>query len=273
MAATEGVTPDEVAAVTAGAGAATAHGALNPTTNRIVVPTGENNPPRATGNTDYDEATVVRAPVIEELEHAPVFVEAAPPPASGFNPWSIAIPAIVVLLAVFGVFYAMRGSQTASEQQTPPLTSDPHSQPVQTVTPPTGAGEKNITPIAGTPTPNAGAGTGTVGGLPLTTAPDITTPTSTTSPTPQGNSKHNTGNSNDNEPAEDAPAKEIPQATATPAEKPPQKRSPTPPPPTDADTNVKPEPAPTPKRRTAPTPPPAATDATPELAKPSQSPL
>jgi serine/threonine-protein kinase len=249
--------------VATGGAAVTAHSAFDPTTNRIVVPTGENAPARATESSDYDEATVVRAPAETRLEQSEVFVT-EPVPDAGFSPWKIAVPAIVVLLAVFGVFYAMRGGDTTNGEATPPLTSDPNGQPVQPVTPPTGAGETNVAPIAGAPTPTPGTTTeGGDAGVPI---PDVTTPTA--GATPQQNANQNTDDQQADDEEEPNPTPEGEDETPPERERP--KRNPTPPPPADTDTDVKPSPAPTPRRRTAPTPPPATADP-PDLSGPEQT--
>ncbi|HZT60192.1 MAG TPA: serine/threonine-protein kinase [Pyrinomonadaceae bacterium] len=137
-------------------------------TGRIIIPTGPNDPARTTLEED-DEATVVsarhrRLPV-EEVppppaeEVVPSFV-AAPPPASGFSPWRVAIPAVAALAIIFAVVFAFqrRGSTSANEPQTQPsLISDPNGKPVQSIAPPTGQAERNIAPVAATPTPAAAA--------------------------------------------------------------------------------------------------------------------
>jgi serine/threonine-protein kinase len=126
-------------------------------TNRIVVPTGSNEAPRRTANDDYDEATVVRTPTPAELEMPSILnAPPAPPPAASFNPWRIGIPALAVLLVVFAVVYALQqrsSGQSSAEEQGAPLTVDPNGQPVQSASPATGEGERNVFPT----TPATGA--------------------------------------------------------------------------------------------------------------------
>jgi serine/threonine-protein kinase len=69
----------------------------------------------------------------------------APAVASNFNPWKILIPSMAGLLIVFGVIYAFtRGSETSVAPTEPSLVADPNSQPVESVSPPTGRDEQNI---------------------------------------------------------------------------------------------------------------------------------
>jgi serine/threonine-protein kinase len=132
-------------------------------TGRIIVPTGPNDPARTTLEED-DEATVVSArrrrlpveapPPVEEA--VPSFATATPPPASGFSPWRVAIPAVAALAIIFAVVYAFQRSDATSSKQPQPqptLISDPNGQPVQSIAPATGQAERNITPVSATPTP------------------------------------------------------------------------------------------------------------------------
>lgn len=121
-------------------------------TERIVTPTSSNETPRTTYGDDSDEATVVsagyaRRPTTDELP-PPV----APPPQSSFSPWRIALPAIAALAIVFAVVYAVQRGDDATGEQQPQLQSDPNSQPVQSITPPTGQAERNLAPAVA-PTP------------------------------------------------------------------------------------------------------------------------
>jgi serine/threonine-protein kinase len=121
-------------------------------TNRIVVPTDSNEAPRNTREDDYDEETVIRprpAAVAYETKAARTQVSEPPPPKS--NPWRIIIPALAGLLVLFGVIYAItyKGSPAQpSANQTPGLTADPNSKPVQPAPPPTGNAEQGIAPSA-----------------------------------------------------------------------------------------------------------------------------
>jgi serine/threonine-protein kinase len=122
-------------------------------TNRIVVPTGQNTPPRTTTNDEHDEATVVSArPTPPDFVVLPPQREYAPPPDNNLNIWKIAIPAIVALVVVFGVVYALtqNKNEPANNQNSAPLSVDQNGQPVQPLQPATGQGEQGInstTPI------------------------------------------------------------------------------------------------------------------------------
>jgi serine/threonine-protein kinase len=150
-------------ALTVAAEDATAPAAAAVDTGRIVVPTGPNDPARTTLEDD-DEATVVsarrrRLPVEAPLpveEAVPSFATATPPPASGFSPWRVAIPAVAALAIIFAVVYAFQRRDATSSNQPQPqptLISDPNGQPVQSIAPATGQAERNITPVSATPTP------------------------------------------------------------------------------------------------------------------------
>ncbi len=215
-------------------------GSTAPSTNRIVVSTGENEPPRATGGEEVDEETVVRSRTRRERE-SNSFVPVPPAPAAtSFNPWRIAIPAFALLAVVFGLFYFLQQGETSGEAQQPPLSSDANSQPVVSITPPTGEGERNITPSNATaPLPTAQSEGGTA------SAPSNANANAAVvdSPTPEKGEEEN-DNTGEEEEAKPSP-------TATPAST--NKRNPTPPPPTK-DANVRPEQP----SKPAPTPPPPA---------------
>jgi serine/threonine-protein kinase len=119
-------------------------------TNRIIVPTGSNEAPRTTVEDDYDEATVVRpSPSLVEREDYEEVVTAPPPrpPANTSNSWRMAAIALLGVLVIGGVLYALTSRrQSDSDQQTPPLTVDPNGQPVQPAAPPTGRNEQGIQP-------------------------------------------------------------------------------------------------------------------------------
>lgn len=117
---------------------------------------------------DLDEETVVRP------REPQSFVRQRPEPlavpvdqgVTSFSPWRIMLPALIVLVAVFGIVFLLTRSpgQTAPGQGTG-LTTDPTGQPVQQMSPPTGADERNIRPSSlsmptvttqsASPTPNA----------------------------------------------------------------------------------------------------------------------
>ncbi|HEX8650616.1 MAG TPA: protein kinase [Pyrinomonadaceae bacterium] len=142
------------------AASATVANAPERDTNRIVVTTGSNEAPRSTADQSYDESTLVRPPR-EERESGGYETQAmgaqTPPPPDSFNPWRIVVPALVGLLVVFGVIYALtrNPAQPASNQNTP-LVIDPSGQPVQPQTPPTGQGEQNLNSSTPATTPSAG---------------------------------------------------------------------------------------------------------------------
>jgi serine/threonine-protein kinase len=178
-------------------------------TDRIVIPTSPNDAPRMTYGDDADEATVVSAgharPTVEELP-PPV----APAPVPSFNPWKIAIPAVAVLALIFtAVFFFQRGGASSAGQQ-PQLQTDPNSQPVQSITPPTGQAERNLAPT-GQPSPQAGVEVG---------AP-VNVNAEATPARGKGNSNHqaneNSGEQNDNAEATPTPtprAKRLPEINA-----------------------------------------------------------
>jgi serine/threonine protein kinase len=103
---------------------------------------------------DEDEVTLVR-PREPAPRAAPEFLPAAAvadaAPVS-VRPWRILAPAAIVLIAVFAlVFFLTRGSgqnqaNVNANLNTPGLTVDPNSQPVQATSPATGEGERNIQP-------------------------------------------------------------------------------------------------------------------------------
>ncbi|HYH84658.1 MAG TPA: protein kinase [Pyrinomonadaceae bacterium] len=204
-------------------------------TGRIVVPTASNEAPRTTYGDDSDEATVVSAdyarPVTDELP-PPV---APLPTASSFNPWRIALPAIAALVIVFAVVYAVQRRNASPSEEQPQLQSDPNSQPVQTITPPTGQAESNLAPSgAATPVVFAGAAANVNAGP--TPAPEQgaenanqqptedegeedDTPEATPTPTPR-NKRLPVVNSNDEPPPPPPAKKDQPKPEATP-DKPP----------------------------------------------------
>ncbi len=118
-------------------------------TNRIVVPTGTNDPPRKTVEDDYDEMTVVRpSPALTTPIVVAETVPPPAPPANNVNSWKMAVIALVGMIAIGGALYAFTRGQNTNEQQAPPLTVDPNGQPVQTAPPPTGGSEQGIAPNA-----------------------------------------------------------------------------------------------------------------------------
>jgi len=150
--AAEGKDPVETAAADAESGTP------EHTTNRIVVPTGANELPRTTSSEQSDETTVVRPRekiITKEEEEPEIFSDVVPPPAAGFNPWRIMVPALIGLVVIFGVVFALTrnsSSQPAANDNSAPLAVDPAGQPVKPGQTPTGAGERDIKPNT-SPTP------------------------------------------------------------------------------------------------------------------------
>jgi serine/threonine protein kinase len=123
-------------------------GAPDRTTNRIVVPTGSNEPPRSTASEELDESTVIRPRPQTAGESEISSAEAAALPES-FNPWRIIVPAVAGLLVIFAVVFALThnsSSQPTSNNNSAPLNVEPGSRPVQPARSPTGADEQNIAP-------------------------------------------------------------------------------------------------------------------------------
>jgi serine/threonine protein kinase len=151
--------------VTSEVAAGEATGSSERDTHRIVVPTGSNEAPRTTVEDDYDEATVVRPKpaVVTRDEYEEAFIPPPPAPQSNnSNSWKMAAIALVGVLVIGGVLYALTSRrQPANDQQTPPLTVDPNGQPVQPAAPPTGRNEQGITPNAPPISANANSNTGT----------------------------------------------------------------------------------------------------------------
>jgi serine/threonine protein kinase len=207
-------------------------------TNRIVVPTAPLES-RHTSSEEQDEATIVHP---REQSHViadePELFE-MPPPVASFNPWRIMIPAAVLLVVLLGAFFAFQrdsGSSGANENSQP-LVADPNASPVQPGATPTGAGESNIVPTTGAPTPQAATPAQTsTGGGGATVNPN---PSVEATPTPS--EQDNPANSNT--PEEDDEPEETPTPSATP------RRNPTPPPvrtPTPNDDPPPPSPRATP---------------------------
>ncbi len=121
--------------------------------NRVVVPVEAG----ATESVDdSDEETLVRRR-ITRASVPPPLPDEPPPSAASFNPWKVLIPSMIGLVIILGVMYLFtRNSQAPAETSPSALTADPNSQPVETVTPPTGAAEAGI-PAGGVTDSNANA--------------------------------------------------------------------------------------------------------------------
>ncbi|HYO62366.1 MAG TPA: protein kinase [Pyrinomonadaceae bacterium] len=238
-------------------------------TNRIIVPTGENEAPTSTADEEYEEATVVRSrsaavtttpPVAETIAEsgAPSILATTPPPpaASSFSPWRIAVPALAALLVVFAVVYMLNRNAGVAEadEQTPQLSVDPNGVPVQAAAPATGESEQNIQP--GAPVTNGSTpgdlNTGTA--LPGDLNTGMTVVTVTPTPAAQGakgeegdDQQQNNDNANAN-----ANQQQTPEATPTPAAAPrriPPSLKPTPEPRVEPEGD---EPPPPPKPKATP---------------------
>ncbi len=214
---------DEAPAAIAGAAAA------DRSTNRIVVPTGSNEMSRQTTSEQHDEETIVRPrETVEEFESEAVIYEDAPPPAETFNPWRILVPAIVGLILVFGVIWALtrNSNQPTTNQQTTPLAVDPNSSPVQPMQSPTGQGEQGV---------SSGVTTSTNLNSNSTNASGQTSETVTT-----GDNSNSTRNDNT----------KTAEPTPTPANENRPEERPTPTPESSpVDTDEPPPPLPTPKKK------------------------
>lgn len=226
---------------------------MTPDTDRIIVPTTPNEPPRTTDSRVFEdeEATVVSGEVRPlshgaraEGEALPPFVEQPQsPPAQNFNPWRIALPAIAALAVVFAIVFAFQRGGTSGEEQAQPLSTDPNSQPVQSITPPTGSAETNVEPVkTGTPyDPNAGqiVSTESLGNTNQNARAGA-------SPTPAEGGEANTNQSrqqNDNATPEPSP-----EPTATPTNS--NRRAPV----VNSNTDDIPPPAPPPTKKDPPAP-------------------
>jgi serine/threonine protein kinase len=182
------------------AAAATNPGASNET-SRIVVPTDSNEAPRNTREEELDEETIISArpgrvaaaTAAASYETSRVETSTPPPTADKSNPWRIIIPTLAGMLVLFGVIYAVtyKGSSAEpSANQSPALTADPNSKPVQPAPPPTGKAEENIAPASNSNSTNnsstgAGAPTGPGTGAPENKNGEATNPENS-----------NTGNAN-----------------------------------------------------------------------------
>ncbi|MBA3241657.1 MAG: serine/threonine protein kinase [Acidobacteria bacterium] len=228
---------------TASAPAAALDGEAGSETGRIAATTASNEAPRTTSHADADEVTVVsgassfdRRTVEEELP-PPMAYAAAPAP--GFNPWRIALPAIAAIAVIFAVVYALQGRRSAGDEQNQ-LNSDPNSQPVQSMTPPTGQAETNLAPMGTPPPPPTAVG----GGQPSTDGGNVNVEPSA-SPLrvedPDRDANQNTAQGDeDNEP----------EATPTPANRNTNRRLP----PINANVEAEPPPVPTPVKKNPPAP-------------------
>jgi serine/threonine-protein kinase len=255
-------TGESVEAVAAAGGATGENRPFNARdTNRIIVPTAPFDA-RTTADEDYDEATVVRAdrgertPTGEQQLFEDVIEPA--PDASRFNPWVIMVPVAAVLLAIFGIVYALNrnggtNQPAANSNASAPLVVDPAAQPAQPAAPPTGAAESNITSA---PTNTNTAPT------PAGVAPVADVPAQSANPNAQGTpalveqtkENRNSNKQGDQQSDKDAQPSPSPSSDSTPQRSPTPQPSPKPSPkPTVRDTD---DPPPPPTPRSTATPPP-----------------
>jgi len=141
--------------------AALTTGELAPTVTAVAgAPDTVPNTPVAPLVDDPDEVTVVRPLEPHSFVRQRPPLSAAPEldadsPIATFNPWRIMLPAAIVLVAVFGIVFLLTRSpgQTPGQPGQSGLVADPNSQPVEQMSPPTGAGERDIQPSNTTNTP------------------------------------------------------------------------------------------------------------------------
>lgn len=149
--------------------AATSPGASSDT-SRIVVPTDSNEAPRNTKEQELDEQTVISArpaavaPAAAAYETSRIETKSAPPPPQErSSPWRIIIPTLAGILVLAGVIYAItyKGNPAQpSANQSPGLTTDPNSRPVQTAPPVTGKAEEGVAPTANSNASSSNTGAG-----------------------------------------------------------------------------------------------------------------
>ncbi|HYE65698.1 MAG TPA: protein kinase [Pyrinomonadaceae bacterium] len=222
----------------------TGAGAPDRNTNRIVVPTEPNEPPRATTNSEYDEATVIRprGDQAAGAETDEVFSQVAAP-AETFNPWRVVVPAVVGLVVIFGVIYALTrspGQPPVMNDNAMPLAVDQNGQPVEPAQPATGQAEQGITSSTPAASPTVAVDAG--GAQNANQQPDAE------AAPPDGNA--NTDRQDDAQPAdEDEENPDEAQPTPTPAkENNNQGRELPAPPPTGPSKDANPDEAPPPAK-------------------------
>ena len=127
--------------------------------NRIVIQTHAEGEPYELDPDLDDEVTVVH-PSVSGVVASPV-VDASgvqQTPAGNTNSWRVAAIALIGVLVIGGVLYAMtRSRQVATDKQSPPLVADPNSQPVKSTGGPTGHAENDIAPNSTTDNLNSNA--------------------------------------------------------------------------------------------------------------------
>jgi serine/threonine-protein kinase len=221
-------------------------------THRIIVPTGSNEAPRTTVEDDYDEATVVRPKpaMVTHEEYEEAYTQPpSPPPSNSSNSWKLAAIALVGVLVIGGVLYALTSRRpNANDQQTPPLTADPNGQPVQPAPPPTGRNEQGITPNAPQTPANANSNTGVSTSNSNQNTELPLTPPDNTNDSGNANTQNNNSSENSNKPPTNSnnnknsnQGSELPPARVTPT-----KEEDDAPPPLPSPTAKQPKPSPKP---------------------------
>jgi len=173
---------------------------------------------------DEDEETVIRPRETPQYALPPA---AGPDTMASFSPWRIIVPAVIVIVVVFGIVFLL--TRSAGQPQPnpvpgqPELAADPNSQPVQPGSPPNGASEHSIQPL-GVASPTVGnANTNSNQGSQLPANPLGNFGAN-------ANANDNTsgrGNKNANQPRETPPPKSVPADTIKTGTPPPPKASPT----------------------------------------------
>jgi serine/threonine-protein kinase len=223
-------------------------------TDRLGVPTGANDIGRAT-NKDFDddveEATVLHAeavrpgPAVTQPVTSEAPLASPPPPAQHFNPWRIAVPAIAVLAIIFAVVFAFQRRSSGDDADIQPSLTDPNSQPVQSLTPPTGSAETIIAPVVSV-TPIAPA---------LTATPDTSSENANVELV--GTPESGAANSNRSRPEDNEETEPTPERTSTPSNRNANRRGPV----VNSNSDDIPPPAPPPTQKDPPSP---------EAAKPNE---
>src|SRR5712691_2927893 len=170
---------------------------------------------------DEDEETVIRPRETPQYALPPA---AAPDTMENFSPWRIIVPAVIVIVVVFGiVFLLTRGAGQPQPTPTPgqpELAADPNSQPVQAGSPPNGASEHGIQPLTVASPAVGSANTNSNQGLRLPADP-LGNFGANANDTASGR-----GNKNANQPRESPTPKSLPSNSIKTGTPPPPKPSP-----------------------------------------------
>ena len=172
---------------------------------------------------DEDEETVIRPRETPQYALPPA---AEPDTMASFSPWRIIVPAVIVIVVVFGIVFLLTRSTGQPQPQPTPgqteLATDPNSQPVQPTSPANGASEHGIQPLSvaspavGNANANASQGSRVPPDLPGNSGANA-------------NANDNTsgrGNKNANQPRESPTPKALPSETIKTDTTPPPRPSP-----------------------------------------------